>query len=647
MSVKEILTGLEQKLVTAAELLATGVLQEPLYLAMLDGIVGWPGDSKLPKVLFPKHIAVLKVLTQWKEDELIPPLAHTHLSAAVLAASKTTPLLSETAAVEASRPEGEPIAKRVKLKPGEQTLFNLLPDANRTFVGRGQLRDQRLAAGRGEDFVIEPLDARTLPVEQKDKEEAEEEVDRPICNFPCPKCTRTFSHQIALANHIKWHNDATKEKRIVTVMPISPTCQLPVTCKLSLSFEGLIGVSLLIGGKTGAEVAADIEEAAKIEEATNVAMAERWKKRDNECRRRERARDAQAALLDCDPVDGRSGSRARQRYTAKDKLKILEVFDEINANPSITQKVKTFEADRRGKGIRYSTVTPWSKPKERARISTHASKLYAATLLVIDKVTNWRKKGKYAEMEKQLYSLFKLRRAKGRKVSGRWLTAMARQLMKTLHPLVNFKAGKDWRRRFSKRFGIGVRRKTNCKNKSWSDSEPILLRFLAGLRKRMQLDDTDAHADLDDAGVESEPEDINPEAEVAEDQDAEQPLDSSDEEQDKDDTIILITLAAVLPKDYTIAPTPSTEQVTFRNEHAGELVDKKIIFNWAGYGWSVGTITGANTDKRKKYKGEIVNFFAYYSDDTEGKHVLELDTYGGGLDISKSGQWILLQPCIV
>ena len=53
----------------------------------------------------------------------------------------------------------------------------------------------------------------------------------------------------------------------------------------------------------------------------------------------------------------------------------------------------------------------------------------------------------------------------------------------------SFKGGHHWRRRFAKRFKIGIRKKSNCKNKSWEQTEPILLRYFTGLRKRLQLGD--------------------------------------------------------------------------------------------------------------------------------------------------------------
>ena len=71
-----------------------------------------------------------------------------------------------------------------------------------------------------------------------------------------------------------------------------------------------------------------------------------------------------------------------------------------------------------------------------------------------------RKKGKYVLMEKEVFSLFKARRAKGRKVSARWLSTTASIIMKELYPgqAAAFCGSKSWRRRFSMRLILGAER---------------------------------------------------------------------------------------------------------------------------------------------------------------------------------------------
>ena len=317
--------------------------------------------------------------------------------------------------------------------------------------------------------------------------------------------------------------------------------------------------------------------------------------------RRVRLREAEA---EADQGEHRRGSKHRRSYTAKEKLWILGVFDSILEDPMVLLKVATFEADPRAKGTPYTTVkVGWAPPLERARISAAAGREHAATLLRIDKTS--RKKGKFAEMEAELFSRFKARRARGRKVSGRWLTAMGRQLMQVVHPaqLASFKGGKSWRRRFASRFKIGVRRKTNAKNKTWADTEPILLRYFSTLRRRLQLDDVAPPHQLDDvappqgldetlgeeSGEEPEPEDINPQMEEADrSEDGElAALDSSDDDEPGDSLIALA--AALLPTGYQVGSPPEAVLLEYKSTSGLELVGRLIAFNWVAVGWSVGT----------------------------------------------------------
>ena len=324
-----------------------------------------------------------------------------------------------------------------------------------------------------------------------------------------------------------------------------------------------------------------------------AAQEERERKRSAEADRRLRLREAADAA---ERQENRRGSNRRGAYTARFKLKVLDVFDEIRANPAIPYKIAAFEADPRSKSTPYSTVKAhWASPADRANISRGAGKEYAASLLRIDKASGIRRQGKYAEMEKLLYQKFKERRARGRKVSGRWLTAMGRQLVRVTDPRSEFKGGKTWRRRFCLRFKIRMRRKTNAKNKTWADSEPVLLRYLRGLRKRLQLDDA-----IDDelmpplaveSGEESEPEDVDPGREPEE---REELLDSSDDE-DPDD--VLIELAAALPTGYQVGPPPEAEQLGYKHARGEELVGRPILFNWKAVGWCSGTIQNINADQ--------------------------------------------------
>ena len=123
----------------------------------------------------------------------------------------------------------------------------------------------------------------------------------------------------------------------------------------------------------------------------------------------------------------------------------------------------------------------------------------------------------------------------------------------------------------------------------------------------------------------------------------EEPLDSEDDGEDGDS---LVTLQAVMPDGFKVAPPPSAEQLEFKSAQAQQLVGRGILFNWAAVGWCKGEIVSANTDGRVKMKVgnemKTVNFKAEYDDESEAKHVLSLDDYGEAA-MTKNGKWVLLE----
>ena len=484
MSSEELLPAIERQLAGAAELHLTGVMNAELYISAVRGAL-----VMLPLLEAPRHIPVLKCLKVWKENELIPSEAFEQLSSHVLAAASRGPTagpgssgsqsISEQpsapvmkAKAKAAEAAPAPPAKKTKTAPVQTTtLFSVLPGAAKTLVKASELRAQREASFRGEDYEIEQLGMRCFPTEQQSRA-----APAVVKEYSCPKCPRAFTTQIGLANHTTWaHSADTKPKQFFEPQPeVLPT---PVEVNFAVDTDGILSVGFTLDGLT-------LEEVRAEEAAARAAQAEREAARGVERKRRERIREAEE---EAEKGVHRRGSAHRHQYTAKEKLRILEIFDKIRADKTILRKVDTFESDLRVKGCPYTTVrVGWDPPKARAKISAAAGKEHAGTLLRID--TKSRKVGKFAAMETELFARFKARRARGRKVSGRWLTAMGRQLMLALHPdqATSFKGGKSWRRRFALRFKIGLRRKTNAKNKTWADTEPILLRYFKTLRRRLQ-----------------------------------------------------------------------------------------------------------------------------------------------------------------
>ena len=543
------LDAIELQLTKAAELHMSNVMPDQLYHSAMVGAL-----YELPVLKAPKHIPVLKKLKQWREDDLIPEHIHQEYHAAVIDASRPDEPNSETpdepnkATVDLTKDDPPPQPGKAKAQPprkrkrelGQQTMFSW-NGTEKQLTRKQDLRAQREAALRGEDYEVETLRMATFSSE-RDVDEAPAVQH----SFSCSKCPKTFDTSQGLTLHARWHTWQTRDKMFKPV--VNPQV------KPGLSVNGShVALTLRINGRTLEEVAASAADAEEAAREAETAWAEHAQMRETERKRRQREREAQEA--DDNSNEHRKGSARRGSYTAKNKLKILEVFDEIMNDDFIKHKVKAFHADQLAENVPYTTACKWAKPAERARLSKAASKEYRQSLLRIDKKN--RSKGKYPDMEQEVHRLFKEKRARGRKVSARWISSMARKVMSELHPTEPFIASTWWKCRWAKRFNINMcKRKSNCKNKTFADSEPVLLRYFATLRKRLQTDELTP--DEVWVGVEAEPEDINPEPEPAPCRGGGNGLDSSDDE--TDDETQLHTFASTLPSGMRVAPPPTKVQ---------------------------------------------------------------------------------------
>ena len=127
---------------------------------------------------------------------------------------------------------------------------------------------------------------------------------------------------------------------------------------------------------------------------------------------------------------------------------------------------------------------------------------------------------------------------------------------------------------------------------------------------------------------------------------AEGAWDSSDDE--ADDELQLCSTERALPAGYTVVDEPPPAELlgAERSEQSEDLRGRQLLFNWRGVGWVSGHIIRSNKDRRVKIKVagvfELVNYIAFYSDETEAKHCLSIDTYGDQ-GLAEDGRWVLLQ----
>ena len=592
-TVSQELDGIEQQLTQAAEALMTGALSEQLHTAACNGVL-----LLVPMPRAPKHIVVLKRIKQWKEDELLSEAVCEQVQQTVLSASHPAPapVAASVPVPENETPKPETPCKR---EHGQLAIYQF-EGVKKLSTSHRELQEQRERASRGEDYTPVCMIAEVF-----DSENVVEVAEAPAARFPCSECNRIFPCPLSLRNHAMWHGGSAPPIPITqAVLEFEPVPTARVTVG-PFSIEGG-SVSFAYWCHINGRPIDDIREEA---EQKRAAQAARQQRHDSNKRARMAARVAAEAALTAGEtgdvqVEGRCGSKRRGSYTAKFKLKVLDFYDVIFNDPALgNKKIKSFEADARSRGVPWSTVTGktgWARPAERARLSKACAKEHRQSLLRIDRDPLRRRKGMYHAMELKVFQLFKARRARGRKVSPRWLTATSKKVMKEMHPHVPWEGSYNWRRRFAKRFHIGQKRKSNVKNKTWEQSEPVILRFLATLRKRLQLGDNQLQDNEVEVESEPEPEDENPAREEEEVLGDERPLDSSDDEASNPGD--LITFEDTLPASMRAAPLPPLKQLEFKHASAQELKGRAIMYNWTGTGWWLGKIRRPSADKNKMVK---------------------------------------------
>ena len=199
-------------------------------------------------------------------------------------------------------------------------------------------------------------------------------------------------------------------------------------------------------------------------------------------------------LEDVEPgiqTNNRRGANRRKSYTIDFKIKNLDL---LNTMKELKTK-KLWEKVAERSGVSKSLVVKWNKDREKllSELALIKKKKNNGALrptrqrrqLVSGKV----KTEKFPLAAQRVVVEFKLRRAKGCKVSKLWLKKKMEKKIEACYgkeAAQKFKASDNWFQRFKKRHNIAFRRRSNKKKAAASDGKETIQRFHRDIRTSLK-----------------------------------------------------------------------------------------------------------------------------------------------------------------
>ena len=189
--------------------------------------------------------------------------------------------------------------------------------------------------------------------------------------------------------------------------------------------------------------------------------------------------------------DNRKGSSSRKSYTIEYKAKTLErldLFSELKVK-------KKWEKVAEERGVSKSLIVKWNKNRDKIKAEySHNKRKETGSVKAVrqrrkiigDKAKN---SEKYPLAAARVIVDFKLRRAKGCKVSKLWLKKKMKSCVEECYgkeEASKFKRSQNWFQRFKKRHGISFRRRTNKKKQAADDGRQTIQKFHRDLREAVK-----------------------------------------------------------------------------------------------------------------------------------------------------------------
>lgn len=186
----------------------------------------------------------------------------------------------------------------------------------------------------------------------------------------------------------------------------------------------------------------------------------------------------------------RRGANQRKSYTIDFKLKTLDLLDTMKElkSKNVWKKV----AERRG--ISKSLVVKWNRDRSKIQDQLNLNKnkknkgTTQATRQRRQLVSGKLKGEKFPLAAQRVVVEFKLRRARGCKISKLWLKTKMKEKIAVCYgkeKVEKFKASNNWFYRFRKRHNIAIRKRTNKKKCSANDGRETIQHFHRNLRKAL------------------------------------------------------------------------------------------------------------------------------------------------------------------
>ena len=410
--------------------------------------------TKLYDVFQAGHLTEAEFLALKKEAFLPPPAAAPPINVSIGNASEFAQMqqqLTNIASAVSSLVASRAPAATIEATPALPATKQRTPEVASKKV---LLPDQRTLFDCGAKSTIVRADGRKFTVSEsqiKAKDVARAGL------LQCRWCSRTFSHGPARASHEKTHEG-------------------PQRGQFALK-----------------EMVAVREQLSEAAQAAEIEKQVRWKLNDlitEMIKIGEAKGDPAFVKFGSKAQDGRKrcrGADVRQGRSPHFKCRVINEYErQVEQSPAFRAEIVNIVADTFSVATNqvYSWVQDGKNIRAKARREKDKHKAHAG-----------HRRGKFHRAEQQVYANFKDMRSKGKRVGPHWMKRNMQREVAELYKgtefaesVKRFKAGRNWLCRFTKRFNISLRCKTNVKRVPLRDRLGKVQRFVALFRRRLKSD---------------------------------------------------------------------------------------------------------------------------------------------------------------